>query len=250
MPAEIISGDAVQLSDDAFRDIFDFLALGTDDVFYHLGCGTGRGAFIAATEYGVKRSIGMDAENERILAARRETGTHKRLAFLHEDITQADLGDATAVLFWFTDPAITYRMLPRLNLLRDGCRVLTIWGPLPGCLPDKVRFPYIINKAPFREAANLREQILAVFGVKCVDFATAWEHAERYTRAIELSDAQNNRFVTILLSLVIWINAKNLGVACGNEIPESIRTYIGILENFYGIEMWHLLEGEAGSPIT
>ena len=79
-------------------------------------------------------------------------------------------------------------------------------------------------------------------GVKCIDFVTAWEHAERYTKAIGSPQAGNDRFLTIIQSLVIWINAKNLGVACGDEIPESIKTYIGILRNFFDIEVEHLLK--------
>ena len=109
-------------------------------------------------------------------------------------------------------------------------------------MPEKVKFPYILNQIPFKQTKDLKEQLLAVFGVKCVDFVTAWEYAERYTKAIESPDAENNRFVTIIQSLVIWINAKNLGVACGDEIPESIKTYMGILRNFYNIETEHLLK--------
>ena len=30
----------------------------------------------------------------------------------------------------------------------------------------------------------MQEQLLAIFGVKCVDFVTAWEFAERYTKSI------------------------------------------------------------------
>jgi len=42
--------------------------------------------------------------------------------------------------------------------------------------------------------------------------------------------------------LVIWINAKNLGLACGDEIPEAIRNYMSILKTFFGIEVEHLLK--------
>ena len=37
-------------------------------------------------------------------------------------------------------------------------------------------------------------------------------------------------------------NAKNLGVACGDEIPESITTYISILKSYFGIEIEHLIK--------
>ena len=151
------------------------------------------------------------------------------------------IDDATVILFWFTDNKIIENMKQRFENLQDGCRIVTIWGPLPGCFPDKIDFPYIINQIPFKPA-DLKEQLLEIFGTKCIDFITAWEFAERYTKAISPSNVENNRFLTILQSLVIWINAKNLGIACGNKIPEPIKNYIGILKTYFGIEIEHLLK--------
>ena len=125
--------------------------------------------------------------------------------------------------------------------VKPGSRIITIWGPLPGCLPEKVDFPYITNTIPFK-SADLKEQLLAIFSTKCIDFVTAWEYAERYTKAIGSLSSENDRFLTILQSLIIWINAKNLGIACGNEIPEPIKNYMGILKTFFGIEVEHLLK--------
>ena len=157
------------------------------------------------------------------------------------DIRQVDLDDATVILFWFADQKIIDEMMDKFSRLKNGCKIITIWGPLPGSLPDKVDFPYIMNIVPFKNAANLKEQLLAVFGTDCVDFVTAWEFAERYTKAIGSPEAGNDRFLTILQSLVIWINAKNLGVACGDEIPQPIRTYINILKTFFNIDVEYLL---------
>ena len=133
-------------------------------------------------------------------------------------------------------------MMSKFSNLKHGTKIITIWGPLPGCLPDMVEFPYIINQVPFKEAKDLKDQLLAIFDVKCVDFSTAWEFAERYTNTIGRDNPENDRFLTILQSLVIWINAKNLNVACGDEIPESISTYISILKNYFNIEIEHLIK--------
>lgn len=237
LPREIMSGDGVQMSDAAYRDAFRLAGLGAGDVFYHLGCGDGRGVRIAAAEFGAGRAVGVDIDPAKIAAARAAGGGE----FVCADAADADMPGATVVLFWFADGGTVARAMPALERLPDGCRVVTLWGPLPGRMPERVEFPFILNRAPFARAAGLREQLLAVFGVDCVDFATAWEHAERYTRAIELPGSQNDRFVTIIQALVIWISARNLGVACGDGIPEPISTYMGILENFYGIETRHLL---------
>ena len=145
-------------------------------------------------------------------------------------------------MFWFVDEKIIENMMNKFDKLNSGCKIITIWNPLPGCLPNSVEFPYIVSETPFKEAKDLQEQLLAIFGVKCIDFVVAWEHAERYTKAIGSEEAENDRFLTILQSLVIWINAKNLGVACGDEMPESIKTYISILRTFFNIEVEHLLK--------
>ena len=161
---------------------------------------------------------------------------------IHKNIQESDLSDATVILFWFTDETIIENMLKKFETLRDGIKIITLWGPLPGYLPDKVDFPFIMNQKPFKKAKNLQEQLLAVFETKCVDFVTAWEFAERYTNAISPPNSENNRFVTIIQSLVIWINAKNLGVACGDEIPIPIKNYMSILREYFNIEIDHLLK--------
>lgn len=237
LPQNIFSGDEVQLPDKSFREIFNFVDLGKDDVFYHLGCGDGKGVEIAVREFNVKKGIGIDNNLEKINEAKNISGE-----FICEDIKNSKIFDATVILFWFTDEEIIKHMIKKFEKLKPGTKIVTIWGPLPDCLPEKVNFPYIINTVPFNKAETLQEQVLAVFGVKCVDFVTAWEFAERYTKAIGDPQVKNDRFLTIIQTLVIWINAKNLGVACREEIPESIKTYIEIMKMHFDIDFEHLLK--------
>ena len=244
LPTTIISGDDVQLPEHSFREIFNFIKLNKDDIFYHLGCGNGKGIKIALEEYNVSKAIGIDIDEKKIQQAKKlveeKNLVHSKLVC--ENITNSNFEDATVILFWFTDSKIIELMLEKFSKLSKGCRVVTLWGPLPDCLPDAVEFPYILNQVPFKPAKNLQEQLLAVFGTKCVDFVNAWEFAERYTKAISLPESENDRFVTIIQSLVIWINAKNLGVACDGEMPPAIKNYISILRNFFNIEVEHLLK--------
>ena len=243
LPDNIISGDDVQLPEYSFRRIFKFLALNEKDIFYHLGCGDGKGIAIASEEFNVKKAVGVENNKENIQQAEKllKKKNLKNIELLFEDIKTAKMNDATVVLFWFTDNDIIETMMKKFESLQHGSRIITIWGPLPGCLPAKVDFPYIINTVPFK-SADLKEQLLAIFDTKCIDFVTAWEYAERYTKAIGSLNSDNDRFLTILQSLIIWINAKNLGIACGNEIPEPIKNYMGILKTFFGIEVEHLLK--------
>ena len=244
LPNDIISGNDVQLPEYSFRKIFKFLNLNENDIFYHLGCGDGKGIKIALQEFHVKNAIGIDNNKEKIEQAKKLTEENdlKGGKFLCKDILSAKIDDATAILFWFTDIEVIEKMKKRFECLQDGSRIVTIWSPLPECLPIQVDFPYIMNQVPFKNA-NLTEQLLAVFKIKCIDFVTAWEYAERYTKAIAPHNTENDRFLTILQSLVIWINAKNLGITCEDDIPTPIKNYMEILKKFFGIEVEHLLNG-------
>lgn len=244
LPESIMSGQDVQLPDKTFQEIFKFAKLGKNDTFYHLGCGNGRGLVIAREEFDVKKVIGIDNDKKKTDSAEEMWIEKDKFGvnIICDDIVNASFDDADVILFWFMDENIIEKMMPKFSKLKQDARIITIWGALPECLPDEVDFPYIMNKVPFKKAEDLKDQLLAIFGVKCVDFVTAWEYAERYTNAIGRDNPENDRFLTILQSLTIWINAKNLGVACGDDIPESVATYISILHKYFNIEIEHLLK--------
>ena len=243
LPKNLLSGEDVQLPEKSLRDIFKFLNLGKEDIFFHLGCNNEKGVEIAINEFKVTKAVGIDNNLKKIQSAQKnieEKNINAKL--IHQNIEESDISDATVILFWFTDENIINKMIEKFDRLKPGTKIITIWGPLPKCLPDKVNFPYIVNKVPFKKAENLQEQLLAVFGVKCVDFVTAWEFAERYTKSISGSEVKNDRFLTIIQTLIIWINAKELGVVCTEEIPESIKTYINIMKMHFDIDFEHLLK--------
>ena len=240
LPQNIISGEDVELPDSALREIFDFIELGKEDVFYHLGCGYGRGIEIAANQYNVKKAIGIDIEQEKIFHATKKN--IKNAELVRDNITNQEYHDATVILFWFTEEKIIETMMKKFQNLKPNCKIITVWDPLPAIKPSFVKFPYIVHSTPLKEIENLQEQVLSIFGVKCIDFVTAWEYAERYTKAVGNPETKNDRFLTIMQCLVIWINAKNLGITCGDETPESIKTYITILKEFFDIEVEHLLK--------
>ena len=243
LPKNLLSGEDVQLPEKSLREIFKFSNLGKDDIFFHLGCNNEKGIEIAINEFKVKKAIGIDNNLEKIQNAQKNIKEKNiDVKLIHQNIEESDISDATVILFWFTDEKIIKDMVKKFNKLKSETKIITIWGPLPNYLPDKVNFPYIINKVPFKKAENLQEQLLSVFGVKCVDFVTAWEFAERYTKSISSSEVKNDRFLTIIQTLIIWINAKELGVVCTEEIPESIKTYISIMKMHFDIDFEHLLK--------
>ena len=243
LPDNLLSGEDVQLPEKSFREIFKFAELGKDDIFYHLGCGDERGISIAINEFDVKSAIGIDSNSEKIENAKKVLEkNNSKGKLICQNIEESDISDASVILFWFTDENVINKMVEKFETLKPETKIITIWGPLPDCLPDKVDFPYIINKVPFKKAQNMQEQLLAIFGVRCVDFVTAWEFAERYTKSIGSPEIKNDRFLTIIQTLMIWINAKKLGVVCGDEIPESIKTYISIMKMHFDIDFEYLLK--------
>jgi hypothetical protein len=244
LPSSIISGEDVQLLDDSIRDIFKFVGLGKNDVFYHLGCGTGNGLLIASAEFNAKKSIGIDKDETKIQQAK-QLINEKNLQNVElrcEDIIKSDLSDATVILFWFSDTKIVEKMFAKFSKLKAGTKIVTIFDPLPRVLPTKVSFPYLLHELPFRAARDLKEQLVSIFETECIDFTTAWEFAERYTKAIGNPEAGNDRFLTILQTMMIWINARNLGLSCTEEIPPAVKSYMEILQNFFNIEVRHLLK--------
>jgi 16S rRNA A1518/A1519 N6-dimethyltransferase RsmA/KsgA/DIM1 with predicted DNA glycosylase/AP lyase activity len=244
LPQSILSGEEIQIPPDTIREIFKFTDLGQNDVFYHLGCGDGTSLVIAREEFNVKNAIGIDNSKKMIKNTKKMINEKNisNVKIVEQDILEAEFNDANVILFWFTDVEILEKMLEKFKKLKNDVRIITIWAPLPGCVPQKVDFPYIMNKTPLNETDDLKKQLLAVFDTECIGFITAWEYAERYTKVIGRDNPENDRFLVIIQALTIWINAKNLGVACGEEIPDSIKSYIAILKEYFGIEVEHLLK--------
>jgi len=242
LPQSIMTGEDVQLLDDSIRDIFKFAELGKNDTFYHLGCGNGNSLAIALQEFSVKKAVGIEKDSIKVIEAKNLLAEKKLDAdILNQDIVDSDLSDATVILFWFSDLSITEKMFSKFSKLKPGCRIITIFDPLPGVLPQRVSFPYLLHETPFRPA-TMKEQLVRIFGTECIDFTTAWEFAERYTKAIGSPEAGNDRFLTILQTMMIWINARNLGLSCTEEVPAPVKAYVEILENFFNIEVRHLIK--------
>ena len=159
LPQNIISGEDVQFTEKSLIDIFEFVNLGPDDVFYHLGCSDEKGIKIAFENYDVKKAIGVDNDVEKIRKAQEVLGENNSCKLVCKNIQETDLSDATVILFWFTEEKIINEMMKKFEKLKPGTKIITIWGPLPQCLPDQVLFPYIINKVPFKKAKDMSDQL-------------------------------------------------------------------------------------------
>ena len=245
LPQSVLRGDAVALRDNVVRKIFNFAKLKKNDIFYHLGCGEANAVAIAAKEFDVKKSIGIEIDKSLADKARQHIASINNAYIINTDIRKADISDATVLLFWFSDLDLVDAMTKRFKKhLNDGARVITIWAPLSMTLPDKVEFPFFINKKPFKRARSIQQQIKAIYGTKCIDFTASWLLAERYIDALEVTPKEYRRFVNMLQSMVIWINAWNMRIACEDEVPPPVQTYIGILKTFFNIDLSDMITKE------
>lgn len=242
MPKSTLAGDEISLPDNVFRRIFKFASLRKSDIFFHLGCGNGRGVELAAREFGVRRSVGVEIDVKVAQKAKKRLAKLRNAEVVNQDMQKTDISEATVVLFWFTDPQLVDRMARKFsNVLRKGARVITIWAPLGLTLPNKMDFPFFVSRKPFKRARSIRQQIRAIYGSDCIDFTASWLLAERYIDALEVVPGEYRRFVNILQSMVIWINAWNMGVSCEKEIPPPVQTYVGILRTFFNIDLSEMI---------
>jgi protein-L-isoaspartate O-methyltransferase len=245
LPQSVLRGERVSLTDNVIRKIFNFAKLKKGDIFCHLGCGEGNTVAIAAKEFGVKKAIGIEIDKSIADNARRYIAGLKNAYIIKTDIREADISEATVLLFWFSDSSLVDTLTKRFKKeLRNGARVITIWAPLTMTLPYKVEFPFFVNKKPFKRARSIQQQIRSIYGTNCIDFTASWLLAERYIDALEVTPSEYRRFVNILQSMVIWINAWNMGVACEDEIPPPVQTYLGILKTFFNIDMSSMVTKE------
>ena len=245
LPQSVLRGERVSLTDNVIRKIFNFAKLKKGDIFCHLGCGEDKAVAIAVKEFGVKKSVGIEIDKSVADNARRHIAGLKNAYIINTDIREADISEATVLLFWFTDTSIVETLTKRFKKeLKNGARVITIWAPLTMTLPYKVEFPFFVNKKPFKRARSIHQQIRSIYGTNCIVFTASWLLAVRYIDALEVTPGEYRRLVNILQSMVIWINAWNMDVACEDEVPPPVQTYLGILKTFFNIDMSSMVTKE------
>lgn len=98
-----------------------------DDVVYDLGSGDGRIVIAAAKHFGA-RGVGIELERHLVAESEenaRQAGVGGRVRFVHGDIFEADLRDATVVTLYLF-PAVNLKLRPKLlGELRPGARIVS-----------------------------------------------------------------------------------------------------------------------------
>ncbi len=109
------------------------------DVLYDLGCGDGR-IVVAAAKKLHCRAMGFEIDDERVAEARKNVKKAKveNLANIEQkDIFTIDLNPASVVTLYLL-PALNVRLIPQLEKLKPGSRIVSHDFDMKGVLPEKV----------------------------------------------------------------------------------------------------------------
>jgi ribosomal protein L11 methylase PrmA len=108
------------------------------DMVYDLGCGDGRILVLAAQKYGC-HGIGYDIDPERVRASRENVAKHhvgKLVKIVQADIFTLDLSKADVIPMYLL-PEMNRKLLPQLDKLKPGSRVVCHNYDLEGIVADK-----------------------------------------------------------------------------------------------------------------
>lgn len=129
----------VPTPDDVVEMMLHLARVSRKDVVYDLGCGDGRIVVAAAKKYGCK-AFGFDIDPERIEESLENVKKNRvgRLVKIEEkDIFTLDLGPANVVTLYLL-PGLNVRLIPQLEELRPGCRIVSHDFDMQGVKPDMV----------------------------------------------------------------------------------------------------------------
>ena len=110
-----------------------------DDLVYDLGCGDGRIVVTAAKKYGC-HAVGFDIDPERIQESRENVAKNKveHLVKIEEqDIFKLDLSKANVITLYLL-PSLNVKLIPQLEKLKPGSRIVSHAFDMKGVQPDKV----------------------------------------------------------------------------------------------------------------
>jgi cyclopropane fatty-acyl-phospholipid synthase-like methyltransferase len=110
-----------------------------DDLLYDLGCGDGRIVISAAKKYGCK-SVGYDIDPNRVIESQKNVVENKVDSLVkieQADVFTLDLSNANVVTLYLL-PSLNVKLIPQLEKLKPGSRIVSHDFDMEGVKPDKV----------------------------------------------------------------------------------------------------------------
>ena len=124
---------------DAVDKMLELVKVQKDDLVYDLGCGDGRIVVTAAKRYGC-RAVGYDIDPERVkesLENVEKNNVGHLVRIEQKDIFTLDLSEANVITLYLL-PSLNVKLIPQLEKLKPGSRIVSHDFRMRGVKPDKV----------------------------------------------------------------------------------------------------------------
>jgi SAM-dependent methyltransferase len=139
LPQPVVDAPFITTPDDIVDKILELAQVRNDDLVYDLGCGDGRIVVAAAKKYGC-RAVGFDIDPERVKEAlenAKKNQVDDLVTIQQEDIFDLDLGKANVVTLYLL-PGMNLKLIPQLEKLKPGARIVSHDFDLGSIQPDKI----------------------------------------------------------------------------------------------------------------
>lgn len=124
---------------DVVDKMLELAEVKSNDVVYDLGCGDGRIVVAAAKKYGAK-AYGFDIDPKRVAESLENVKTNKvehLVTIKQADIFKLDLSKADVVTLYLL-PELNVRLIPQLEKMKPGSRIVSQSFDMQGVKPVKV----------------------------------------------------------------------------------------------------------------
>jgi SAM-dependent methyltransferase len=126
--------------DDIVTRMLELAKVGKEDVVYDLGCGDGRILVAAVKKYHC-RAVGFDIDPRRVKDSRenlRKNSVENLASAEEKDLFDVDLRPASVITLYLS-PKYNARLIPKLEQLKPGSRIVSHLYGIEGIEPDQVR---------------------------------------------------------------------------------------------------------------
>lgn len=154
-PSKVPDIEYVPTPTNVVDKMLDAAKVGKDDVLYDLGCGDGRIVATAAKKFGIKAK-GFDIDPVRVKESRetvKKMGVENLVTIEQKDIFEVDLSPATVVTLYLL-PELNVRLIPQLEKLKPGSRIVSHDFDMAGVEPEKW---WTVMAPDHRDAKKMRE---------------------------------------------------------------------------------------------
>lgn len=124
---------------DIVMEMLKLAEVGPNDVVYDLGCGDGRIVVAAAKHFGAK-AVGVDKNPQRVaesLENVKKNGVEDKVTIIQGDLFEIDLSPATVITMYLL-PSVNNALLPKLEKLKPGTRIVSHDFDIDGVRPKKI----------------------------------------------------------------------------------------------------------------